>query len=175
MIKLLFYIYIYIYIYKINKQIKIFNIDALKLNTLMKKTIKHSKDERFVFTNNRIEANFILKDPYKNIIPKLKTNQYSNVVHNILYLSNKKYFSQLAPQNTIPKTLIFDKNLSYIKNAIKLKSKFDNNDNIITKPLADSIGRGIKLFKNIDEFLVYSKKNINILINSLFRNVKNLI
>jgi hypothetical protein len=145
----------------IQKQVKIYNIDAFRLSNLLNLSINLKKDKRFSFTKDKESASLVLKDPFKNLVPCLNTNQYSNTIHNVIFLSNKKNFASIAPEISIPKTTIFSKYDSFDTNYLNLKNKFQD-QRIITKPVADSVGRGIKLFDNIDNFITYTKKSINI-------------
>jgi len=68
---------------RIQKQVKIFNIDALRLSNLLDISIRSNKDNRFSFTKDKDSASFVLKDPYKNLVPNLNNKQYSNTIHNM--------------------------------------------------------------------------------------------
>ena len=93
----------------IQKKVKIYNIDALRLSNLLNLSINSKKDKRFSFTKDKNSASIVLKDPFKNKVPHLNTNQYSNTIHNVIFLSNKKNFASIAPEISIPKTAIFSK------------------------------------------------------------------
>jgi len=79
----------------------------------------------------------------------------------VIFLSNKKNFASLAPEKSIPKTAIFTKYDSFEQNYLNLKNKFQD-QKIITKPVADSVGRGINLFDNIDKFITYTTNTVNV-------------
>jgi hypothetical protein len=145
----------------IQKKVKIFNIDAIRLSNLLEIVSRSNKDNRFSFIENRNSASVVLKDPYKNLVPKLNEKQFTNVIHNVTFLSNKKNFANISPEQSIPKTAIFSKYDSFEANYLNLKNKFTD-EKIIIKPVAESVGRGIKLFDNIDDFIDLTKKNPNL-------------
>ena len=136
------------------KTVKFFNIDNNLLTKLINITINKSQDKRFSITNIRNDAQMILKNPLLQISPYVNDKQLSNIIHNATTLSNKANFISVVPKEAIPKTIIFDKS---IKNMEKELYNNFSNERIIIKPVSDSLGRGIKLYDNIGDFINYSK------------------
>jgi hypothetical protein len=142
-------------------QIKIYNIDEINLNNLIKKTLIETNDKRFIIYDNKKNADIVLKNAYKNIIPILLEHQYTNIIHNSIMLSNKKNFIEMVLEKSIPKTIIFNKYKSYNYNKKLINDTFINTK-IIVKPVAGSLGNGILIFNNNEDFLEHTKKDINL-------------